>query len=416
LGGTYPSLLAHTMRIAAASTPVLLISAGRCVCFGSTAADAFASFRTNPTNNGKRRTNSNVDVVVRASSKGFGSRPPDSKKRTKKKKKVAPSSNLRKGNSLSANKPYVKSEQDELLASITAKASQSCLGRAVSSCPHPPNEDSAFWSLVPALVASRFPRARDDQLTRVGGFLRHALDPDLPLEDDIVRNEWRPHDEIHAYMPGLGETKPFHDPDQLALCRELSANHATILKEYEALLAHAERDGEGGQVRFQSVTSMNYESGWKSLVLFYNGHRIQGFPYHLCETTTRILESVPLAGRIAGFNRQRPGTGIPLHSDGNNMWLTAQLGLIVPDDQKAWIEVGPETRHWKNSEVLLYDTTYMHRTMNEHPTQERVVLHVDFFNTLSMTPIEIEVMRYIYSLREEFLKAEGVAKVGERIL
>jgi hypothetical protein len=54
--------------------------------------------------------------------------------------------------------------------------------------------------------------------------------------------------------------------------------------------------------------------------------------------------------------------------------------------------------------------------MNEHASQERVVLHVDFFNTLSMTPNEIEVMRYIYSLREEFMRAEGVAKVGAQIL
>ena len=45
--------------------------------------------------------------------------------------------------------------------------------------------------------------------------------------------------------------------------------------------------------------------------------------------------------------------------------------------------------------------------MNESTSEERVVLHVDFFNTLALTPIEIEVMQYIYSLREEFMKAEG---------
>lgn len=50
--------------------------------------------------------------------------------------------------------------------------------------------------------------------------------------------------------------------------------------------------------------------------------------------------------------------------------------------------------------------------MNEHPSQERVVLHVDFFNTLALTPIEIEVMQYIYALREEFMKAEGGYKNG----
>ena len=213
-------------------------------------------------------------------------------------------------------------------------------------------------------------------------------------------------------MPGLGDTKPFHDPNQLELCCRLSENIDIIEKEYQALL----EDMKTGKDRFQSVTSMNYDSGWKTLVLFYNGHRIDGFPYHLCPVTTEIMESVPLAGRIAGFNRQQPKSGIPLHSDGNNMWLTCQMGIQVPEGQKAFIRVGPETRHWKKGECLLYDTTYEHETFNDSEDEERVVLHVDFFNTLSMTKVEIDIMRYIYSMREEFMKAEGVSKVGAQIL
>lgn len=92
------------------------------------------------------------------------------------------------------------------------------------------------------------------------------------------------------------------------------------------------------------------------------------------------------------------------------------MGVKVPEGNQAYIRVGPETRRWSEGECLLYDTTYEHETFNEHPEQERVVLHVDFFNTLALTPVEIEVMRYIYSLREQFMKAEGVEKVGAQIL
>mmetsp|Transcript_2114 Transcript_2114/g.3432 ORF Transcript_2114/g.3432 Transcript_2114/m.3432 type:complete len:99 (+) Transcript_2114:142-438(+) len=98
------------------------------------------------------------------------------------------------------------------------------------------------------------------------------------------------------------------------------------------------------------------------------------------------------------------------------MWLTVQMGIKIPEGEKAWIRVGPETKRWREGECIMYDTTFEHETMNEHESQERVVLHIDFFNTLRMTPIEIEVMRYIYSLREEFMKAEGVSKVGKQIL
>ena len=45
-----------------------------------------------------------------------------------------------------------------------------------------------------------------------------------------------------------------------------------------------------------------------------------------------------------------------------------------------------------------------------------VVLHVDFFNTLQMSALEIDIMTYIYDMKEKFMKAEGVAKVGSQIL
>jgi aspartyl/asparaginyl beta-hydroxylase (cupin superfamily) len=360
-----------------------------------------------------------VDHMVLSAAKGFGGKDSSKAKKVDKREKKS----MRLIDSLqdkdpnrerSKNKPYVKREHDDLIVSLASVAANTAIGRVVAESAATGTVDAdPFWELMPSLISSRFPIISDENLERVAGFVRHTLNKNLPLEDEIIQNEWRPEDEIHAYMPGLGATKPFHDPNSLELCRLMSENYETIRNEYDALVLNIEN---GGKDRFQSVTSMNYDSGWKTLVLFYNGHRIPNFPYHLCPTTTQILETVPLAGRIAGFNRQQPRSGIPKHTDGNNMWLTCQMGVHVPEDQAAYIRVGPETRRWQAGECLLYDTTYEHETMNEHASQERVVLHVDFFNTLSMTPNEIEVMRYIYSLREEFMRAEGVAKVGAQIL
>ena len=263
-----------------------------------------------------------------ASSSSKNKSPPTNKKVKKKKQpKVTPRG--------AAGTTYVKSEQEDLLRELAQQASSTCIGRAVAEAPPPPAGEEAdpFWELMPSLINSRFPNVADSQLERIAGVIRHTLNPKLPLEDEIVNNPHRPQDEIHAYMPGLGPTKPFHDPSQLDLCKQMSENYETILHEYLALINDMEH---GGKDRFQSVTSMNYKSGWKTLVLFYNGHRIEDFPYHLCPVTTRILESVPLAGRIAGFNRQQPQTGIPLHTDGNNMWLTCQMGIKVPDGKNGW--------------------------------------------------------------------------------
>jgi aspartyl/asparaginyl beta-hydroxylase (cupin superfamily) len=371
---------------------------------------------------------------------GFGGAPPPERQKKKKDKKIkskstppASVSSRSTSGANGTNKPYVKSQTDDLIAQLQAKSAKSCLGLAVASAASASSSNGKlnvdpFWELIPSLIASKFPDVQDSELQRVAGFVRHAvakandeyvrLEDFVPSDEEIFGNPHRPPDEIHAYMPGLGPTRPFHDTDELQLCRLLSDNYETIRSEYHALLKDNQQNEKD---RFQSVTSMNYKSGWKTMVLFYNGHRIPGFPYHLCPTTTRILESVPLAGRIAGFNRQKPGTGIPEHTDGNNMWLTCQMGIEIPTTENpndsAYITVGDETRHWQPGQCLLYDTTYRHATRNAHATQERVVLHVDFFNTLAMTPVEIRILQYIYAMREEFMKAEGVvAKVGAQIL
>ena len=54
-----------------------------------------------------------------------------------------------------------------------------------------------------------------------------------------MADEWRPHAELHAYMPGLGPTEPFLDPSRLELCRRLSERIDDIEAEYALLCAHA---------------------------------------------------------------------------------------------------------------------------------------------------------------------------------
>lgn len=333
---------------------------------------------------------------------GFGKAAASSGPKPLKKKK-------KKQKKQSTNMPYIKSQSEDMIREATEAAQNSPLGKAVE---YNPSGDE-FWELIPILINSKFSHVKN--LDRIAGFLKYATNPCIEnlLGEDIIEDKWRPHNDLHAFMPGLGPRQPFLDPSQLELCKLLEENYDIISQEYEALVQDMTKKNKD---RFQSVTSMNYEAGWKTVVLFYNGHRIPDFPYHICPVTTKILETVPIGGRIAGFNRQKPNTGISVHSDGNNMWLTCQMGLNVPQGKKASIRVGDETRHWETGKCLLYDTTYEHETFNASEDEERVVLHVDFFNTLAMTKDEIEILQYIYEMREKFLKAEGVSKVGSQIL
>lgn len=238
---------------------------------------------------------SQASTSIKAKGFGGGGMDPwtkNSRKKGKKRNRLVDTLQEKSKKEVSANRPFVKAEQDELLEQLANQAASTCVGRAVASAPVPPEGLDLFWELMPSLLSSRFSNVPDKELERVAGMVRHTLDPSLPLEDTIVKEPFRPHEEIHAYMPGLGKTKPFHDANELELCKLLSENYDTIKEEYRALIAD-------NKDRFQSVTSMNYDSGWRTLVLFYNGHRISDFPYHLCPTTTKILESVPLAGRVS---------------------------------------------------------------------------------------------------------------------
>lgn len=64
---------------------------------------------------------------------------------------------------------------------------------------------------------------------------------------------------------------------------------------------------------------------------------------------------------------------------------------------------------------MIYDTTFEHETFNESAEQERVVLHIDFWNFVDLTLTEVKAMQRIYDLREMFLRAEGLLETGDRL-
>ena len=265
---------------------------------------------------------------VTSKSRGFGTSTSKSQK-----KSASKSSKSTKTKA----KPYVKSDQEQLLQSLIQSSSESALGKVITDLQQekPTIQIDPFYEMLPTLILSKFPNASSEELSRVSGFLHHALlhndiihqkDSFALLEDDITQNSYKDDENIHAYMPGLGPTQPFYDQAEtlFPFVKELEDNYEIIKEEFKTLFDnHADK--------FQSVTEMNYESGWNTLLLFYNNHVIDNFPYNVCPVTTNIIKKIPLGGRIVGFNRQKPNSGIPKHTDGNNMWLTCQLGVQVPE-------------------------------------------------------------------------------------
>ena len=161
----------------------------------------------------------------------------------------------------SFSRTFVKADQDRLLNDLAARSARTIIGRAVSTSPEYGTPDmDPFWSLLPSLISTKFPAATDDELGRVAGMVEFSLGSRGLLGDDVISDPWRPHGELHAYMPGLGKTEPFLDTSQLELCQLLSENHEVIAREYEVLLEN--RFDRKGKDRFQSVTSMNCKNSF----------------------------------------------------------------------------------------------------------------------------------------------------------
>ena len=198
--------------------------------------------------------------TTRSSGGGFGASSPSKKKSSSKAKGGRDLISTLNDDDTSSKKmkntqTYNKSDQEQMLNELAEKSESTIIGQAVAKYPEYNTPDmDPFWQLLPSLISTKFPTASDDQLQRVAGMVEFSLGVRGPEEEAIV-NQWRPHTELHAYMPDLGDTSPFLDPNELELCKLLSENYDVITKEYEALLE--ERFDRKGNDRFQSVTSMN---------------------------------------------------------------------------------------------------------------------------------------------------------------
>jgi ornithine lipid ester-linked acyl 2-hydroxylase len=86
--------------------------------------------------------------------------------------------------------------------------------------------------------------------------------------------------------------------------------------------------------------------------------------------------------RTAMFSILEPGKRLPPHRGPYNGVLRLHLGLLVPEPPTSFgSRIGPELRHWREGEVLIFDDAHEHEAWNE-TDRPRVVLFVDFLKPL----------------------------------
>mmetsp|Transcript_10147 Transcript_10147/g.25048 ORF Transcript_10147/g.25048 Transcript_10147/m.25048 type:complete len:460 (+) Transcript_10147:198-1577(+) len=207
--------------------------------------------------------------------------------------------------------------------------------------------------------------------------------------------------ECNSYIEGL-KPRPFHDPYQFEWAQKLRDSAEIVQEEFKRVACDGEDSlyEQGNNVWVTAANSTSAESygpDWKTLALMdrcvWDQTNVKLFP-----KTTKLLRDLEVPCIEAFFARMMPNSVIKPHSDYCNFALTSHLGLDVPEGQ-CWIEVGNERREWRNGEMLLFDTSLMHKAANE-ADQKRFILMLRVWHP-DLNPSEVDAIKYIFDCLDE---------------
>jgi aspartyl/asparaginyl beta-hydroxylase (cupin superfamily) len=166
-----------------------------------------------------------------------------------------------------------------------------------------------------------------------------------------------------SYMPGL-TAKAWHDTTDAALfpwAAALEQHAAEITAELQEVMAREDVYEVGTNVWTPAAReeALDYGPDWRTLVL--QDREWDPVNSNLFPRTTKIVKDAMDTSCEVFFARQAPHTGIKPHTDSCNFIMTAHLGLDVPP-ANCWMQVGNSKKEWRNSELLIFDTSFVHST------------------------------------------------------
>jgi beta-hydroxylase len=111
---------------------------------------------------------------------------------------------------------------------------------------------------------------------------------------------------------------------------------------------------------------------WHFVPFLSRGHTVDHFLNH-CPTVQKIMNAVPVHDNCT-FSIMGPGAKIEPHQGHSDQHLRVHLGIQTTG--KAWIQVGDQTQHWHNGQVLIFQDSETHCVENSSD-QHRVILLFD---------------------------------------
>lgn len=116
-----------------------------------------------------------------------------------------------------------------------------------------------------------------------------------------------------------------------------------------------------------------YKYGWSKFYLGWYGGYTHASAERLCPKTTQILKQCKSVNG-AMFSLLPPGSQLTRHLDPAATSLRYHLGLVTPNDDKAFINVDGTDLSWRDGEALMFDETYLHYAKNNTDTHRLILM------------------------------------------
>lgn len=227
-------------------------------------------------------------------------------------------------------------------------------------------------ALIPGLkkiVGSEFGPGAADRIGRVEQLYQRVGRNEVFEEETPLGRRYAP-----GYVEGLEPVQPFHRTEDHPWCAELRSHWKAIRTE----LRNCIDEGDDCPWTPGAYVAANeaYGQDWKIMGVFTADAWMDEKRF---KVTTRVLKQLTgVKISEAFFARMPGGTKIAPHSDNLNYILTSHLALELEAGTCA-IKVGNSEELWKEGEMLVFDTAFIHSTRNDS-SKPRYVLVVRFWH------------------------------------
>jgi len=278
------------------------------------------------------------------------------------------------------------------LQQVAREASVSGRGRAAVI--------EAMVPLVRALVGSELGSEASGRLGRIENMFARIGRGEVHVEES------EQHGKRYApgYVEGLSPNMPFHDAQALPWCRQLKQHWTDIRDE---LRAHLDDSGVWVPGAYAD-SNKAYAPDWK-IAGVLTADKWQA-PKRWRRTQAIIKQLPDVLPFEVFFARMPPHTTIAAHSDNLNYVMTSHLALELEEGGSS-ILVGNEEREWEEGEMLVFDTSYIHKCWNDSD-RNRYVLVLRFWHP-DLTLAERRAIHFSHALLAATPNPEKIGQSGQ---